>query len=170
MIRLKRSISQWILWIFVQPTKQGFTLLELMIVLIIIGVLSAIALPTLVRQVGKAREAEAKNALSAIGFAQQGYFFEYRQFAPTYSVLGVDINGKYFDFPEPESIPNTYRTKSQAITKETNALGNSRNYAYGTYYISDSYQVILCQSPNNTTITQAPDDSTGDCTNGVRID
>jgi len=170
MTRLQRSISQWMLWPLRQPTKQGFTLIELMLAVIIMGVLAAIALPTLVRQVGKAREAEAKNALSAVGFAQQGYFFEYRQFAPTYSVLGVDINGKYFDFPDPESIPNTYRTKSQALTKETNSLGSSRNYAYGTYCVSNSYRVILCQSPDNLTITQVPDDSMGDCTNGVKLD
>ena len=81
MIRLQRYTSRWMLWQLFRSTKQGFTLLELMIVIIIIGILSALALPTLVRQVGKAREAEAKNALSAIGFAQQGYFFEYRKFA-----------------------------------------------------------------------------------------
>ena len=170
MTRLQRFTSRWLLRHLSQPPKQGFTLIELLVAILIMGILASIGLPTLVRQVGKAREAEAKNALSAIGFAQKGYFFEYRQFAPTYSVLGIDINGKYFDFPDPESIPNTYRTKSQAITKETNSLGSSRNYAYGTYYISNAYQVILCQSPDNITITQVPDDSTGDCTNGVRID
>jgi type IV pilus assembly protein PilA len=170
MIRLQRFTSRWLPRQLSRPAQQGFTLIELLVAILIMGILTSIGLPTLVRQVGKAREAEAKNALSSIGFAQQGHFFENRQFAPTYSILGIDLNGKYFDFPEPESIPNTYRTKSQAITKETNALGSSRNYAYGTYYVSDSYQVILCQSPDNITITQVPDDSTGDCIDGVRID
>ena len=156
MTRLQRSTSRWLLRQLSQPARQGFTLIELLIAIFIMGILSAIALPTMVRQVGKAREAEAKNGLSSVGFAQQGYFFENRQFAPTYSILGVDINGKYFDFPDPESIPNS--------------LGSSRNYAYGTYYISNSYKVILCQSPDNITITQVPDDSTGDCTNGVKLD
>jgi len=151
-------------------SQEGFTLLELMIVLLITSVLAGIALPSLIRQVGKAREAEAKNTLSAVGFAQQGYFFEYQTFASTYLDLGLNFQTKYFDFPDPESIPNTYRTKSQAITKD-NGLNGSRSYALGTYYNSGSYKIVLCQSSNSGTVTQVPDDVNGTCSNGgVRIE
>ncbi|WP_013324888.1 type IV pilin protein [Gloeothece verrucosa] len=55
---------------------QGFTLLELLIVVIIVGLLAAIAIPNLLEQVAKARQAEAINNLGAINRAQQAYRYE----------------------------------------------------------------------------------------------
>lgn len=49
-----------------KKNQGGFTLLELIIVIIIVGTLSAIAVPSLLAQVDKARYAEAKVQMSAI--------------------------------------------------------------------------------------------------------
>jgi type IV pilus assembly protein PilA len=46
--------------------EKGFTLVELMIVIVIVGVLSAVALPNFLSQAGKAKGTEAKSQASAI--------------------------------------------------------------------------------------------------------
>lgn len=55
---------------------EGFTLVELLVVVIIIGILAAIALPAMLGQAGRAREAGARSAVSLVNRAQQAYAAE----------------------------------------------------------------------------------------------
>lgn len=48
------------------PINKAFTLVELMIVIVIVGILSAVALPNFLSQTGKAKGTEATTKLSAL--------------------------------------------------------------------------------------------------------
>jgi type IV pilus assembly protein PilA len=71
--------------------EEGFTLIELLVVVIIIGVLAAIALPSLLGQVNKAKQSEARNYLGTVNRSQQAYYLEYQKFATGLSELQVGI-------------------------------------------------------------------------------
>ena len=57
--------------------KKGFTLIELMIVVAIIGILAAIAIPNFLKFQAKSKQSEAKTNLKAIYTAQTGYYGEF---------------------------------------------------------------------------------------------
>ncbi|MGB3189913.1 MAG: type IV pilin-like G/H family protein, partial [Limnoraphis sp.] len=71
--------------------EEGFTLIELLVVIIIIGILSAIALPSFLNQANKAKESEAKQYLSAINKGQQATMTENGKFSSDIAILGVGI-------------------------------------------------------------------------------
>jgi type IV pilus assembly protein PilA len=56
--------------------KKGFTLIELMIVVAIIGILAAIAIPNFLKFQAKSKQSEAKSNLGAIYTGQISYFGE----------------------------------------------------------------------------------------------
>lgn len=71
--------------------KQGFTLVELLVVIIIIGILTAIALPTFLKQASKAKQAEAKNTIGAVNSGQAAYRVVHPSFANNFSELALGL-------------------------------------------------------------------------------
>jgi type IV pilus assembly protein PilA len=54
-------------------SQKGFTLIELMIVVVIIGILAALAIPRFMRATTKSKQSEAKQILKQIYTMQQAY-------------------------------------------------------------------------------------------------
>ena len=59
-----------------RTNKRAFTLLELMIVVIIVGILASLALPRFIDAAKRARESEAMSVLGAIRSSQMRYYLE----------------------------------------------------------------------------------------------
>jgi type IV pilus assembly protein PilA len=71
--------------------EAGFTLIELLVVIIIIGILSAIALPSFLNQANKGKQSEAKQYTGSMNRAQQAYFLENGEFSTNLNKLGLGI-------------------------------------------------------------------------------
>jgi prepilin-type N-terminal cleavage/methylation domain-containing protein len=65
--------------------SKGFTLIELMIVVVIIGILAALAIPRFMRSTTKSKQSEAKQLLKQIYTMERAY----RQEFNVYGCLGV---------------------------------------------------------------------------------
>ena len=73
--------------------KKGFTLIELMIVVAIIGILAAIAIPNFMNYQCKAKQSEAKSTLGALRTAEEAYYAEYSTYADTTAKMGFTVKG-----------------------------------------------------------------------------
>ncbi len=78
--------------------RVGFTLLELIMVVVIIGILASIAGPMYFKTVERSRISEAKRMLGMIRMAQMRYYAEHGQFTNNMNELDIDTaDGKYFN-------------------------------------------------------------------------
>lgn len=71
-------------------SQGGFSLTELMVVLVIIGVLVLLALPKLLPLVTKAKTTEAKLMLKQVYTLQQSYKFEHDRFTQSLSEISFE--------------------------------------------------------------------------------
>lgn len=163
--------TKYIYFLIRKKTKnKGFTLIELLIVVLIIGILSAISIPSLVAQIGKARETEAKNNLGTMSRAQQAYHFENKVFADTLAKLAANatFQGKYYNYPDPDTATNSL-LKQKAIPINSD-VDRTKNYALGVYFNAGAYKFTLCEAQEVGSAVEAPDTTEGSCSNsGIEI-
>jgi type IV pilus assembly protein PilE len=75
----------------------GFTLIELMIVVAVVAILAAIAIPAYNDQVRRSRRADAMSALESMAMAQEQWRANNRRYA-TLAELGGSPVSDYYDF------------------------------------------------------------------------
>lgn len=124
--------------------QKGFTLIEIVIVIVIVGVLSVVAVPIYRGYTTKARMTEAKSLTGAIQtaqkvyYAEHGHWYEVSNWVEYDNVLEIDARGsKYF---------KKIRTKISTVivgAVDAGAISESEDLSVFQYWQED---------PNNTSL------------------
>nr|WP_290226689.1 type IV pilin-like G/H family protein [Trichocoleus desertorum] len=101
--------------------SQGFTLWEGLVILVILGAMAAIALPSVISCGGKAVNAEAKQFVGALNRAQQAYYRDNNRFSRDVPTLRLEMSQQTNNF--------TYSTLATSKAVFNYGLAR-RNYVY----------------------------------------
>lgn len=106
--------------VFPKRTAAGFTLIELMIAVVVVGILAAIAYPSYVEQVRKSRRADAKAALVTAAQTMERLYTENNSYA---SATAGDAAGSTIPDHAPTDRPHAERTYDIALNPAPTATG-----------------------------------------------
>ncbi len=124
-------------------TKHGFTLIELMVVVAIIGILTAVALPKMWQYPMKAKRTEAVLGLKGIYSAQKDYFVENSEYTDSFDLLGFSIRGGS-RISESVIKGDRYTYRLMLVTDYLGrTAGNYRAVAWSTELDSDDFLDVL---------------------------
>jgi type IV pilus assembly protein PilA len=127
---------------------RGFTLIELLVSIVIVGLLSAIALPSYLNQAAKTRASEAKSGLGTINRSQQAYRLEKNIFASDLTNLDVKVTGKFYSY----SIESGSATTASAITTPTGITSNMKVSSSFVDQYNDTFRQVICESNDTSAI------------------
>ena len=149
-------------WRPIKEHKSGggtLRIIEFFVVVIIIGILSSIALPSFLHCGNKAMQSEAKQYLGSMNRAQQAKYAENGAFSNSITALGIGIKTQTTNYNY-----SAIATKNAAFSYGVARSNNLRSYVGAVFLIPDSQAAndakttvsILCETTSFGN-TQPPD-------------
>lgn len=113
-------------------TARGFTLVELMVVIIIVGILAAVAIPKFLDASNKAKASEFPTQLTAIYTGEMAYNAENGSYCPDFSTLSstgevnISSTSKWFNYSLASPTTSTF-TGTATVSVAFGSTGTSDN-------------------------------------------
>jgi len=117
--------------------ERGFTLIELMIVVAIIGILAAIAIPKFADLIRKSNEGSTKGNLGALKGALAVYYGQNEGMYPVDDLTSLTANGTYMQNIPPANMP-PFHAKSTTVNNGT-AVNDIAGWMYDNVSTDSSY-------------------------------
>lgn len=83
--------------------RKGFTLIELMVVVVIIGVLAALAVPRFMGSTGKAKKSEAKTVLKHLYTMERMFYQEFDRYVAGANSAALEASSLDWNSPGPDA-------------------------------------------------------------------
>jgi len=97
--------------------RSGFTLIELMVVIVVLSIIMAIAVPTYTDYVLRARRADAREVLSDLATRQEQFFLDNKAYTIDVNDLGRSASSvnNYYNIAIPVFTSTTYTLQATAV-------------------------------------------------------
>ena len=119
--------------------KSGFTLIEILIVVLIIGLLTSIALPGYRKAVEKSKASEALSNLSALSKSEHSFYLAKNKYTQDFSDLDIQLQGTM-----DEEVLKTEYFDYELL--KTGVLASRNNKEYSIYRDYETLQIMCTPS------------------------